>query len=186
MKMTPVLGFAAAASIGAIFLCQSLPRVAAAPAVHANIDLAALVARAEIEDMLTDYYAFFGNIGRSDWGSYYVEDAVFDVNGIVRKGRGPINALYKTLPEGGNIHILISNQRILVKGDGSATASFVWTEVDSKNHLALPQIVEQGHEQDDLVKRDGRWYFAKRVVTNDGGLPATLEKSYRESGRGSP
>jgi hypothetical protein len=61
----------------------------------------------------------------------------------------------------------------------SATADVIWTEVYSETRGALPQIVEQGREHDELVKRGGRWYLKKRVVTNDGGLPASLEKYYK-------
>ena len=45
---------------------------------------ATLADRIAIEDMVTRYY---GNFGRSDaaedFGAFYTEDAVFDVNGIV-------------------------------------------------------------------------------------------------------
>ena len=60
-----------------------------------------------------------------------------------------------------------------------ATVGLVWTEVVSKKLLAMPRIVEQGHEHDNLVKRGNRWLFAKRLVINDGGLPAALEKFYK-------
>jgi hypothetical protein len=43
-----------------------------------------------------------------------------------------------------------------------------------------PQILEQGREHDELVKRDGRWYFKRRVITSDGGLPAMFEKTYQK------
>jgi hypothetical protein len=39
--------------------------------------------------------------------------------------------------------------------------------------------VTAGREHDTLVKRQGRWYLTKRVVTNDGGLPPALEKYYK-------
>src|SRR5215469_5137883 len=185
MKMTGIYGVGAAVAVSAILIWQSPLRVVAAPRENERASLQTLIEKDEIKDMLVDYYSLFGNIARADWGAFYATDAVFDVNGIVRQGREPINALYKTLRDTGNIHILITNQKIVVNGGASATVSFVWTDVISKTHLETPQIVEQGHEQDELVKQDGRWYFAKRVVTSDGGMPAALEKSYKASGRGS-
>jgi len=129
--------------------------------------------------MLVDYYTLFGQRSPRDFGSYYADNGVLDVNGVVRQGREPINDLYKGITEGGNIHILISNPKIVVDGD-SAMVDLIWTEVVSENHAALPRIVEQGREHDDLVRRNGRWLFMKRMVTNDGGLPAALERNYKE------
>ena len=141
--------------------------------------LSTLVSRAQIEDLLVDYYSLFGGANRN-FGSYYTDNGVLDVNGIVRRGRGPIDDLYKTIPqEAGRIHVLISNPKIVVNGE-SATADLVWTEFQSETHLATPRIVEQGREHDGLVKRGGRWYLKYRVVTNDGGLPPALEKGYKE------
>ena len=151
-----------------------------APSKQPLSDLAWLTARAQIEDMLVDYYALFASRTHSDFGSYYADDGVLDVNGIVRRGKEPINALYAGINEGGKIHVLITNLKIVVESGGSASADLIWTEVNSESHSATPHITEQGREHDDLTKRDGRWYFAKRVVTNDGGLPAALEKGYKE------
>ena len=141
--------------------------------------LTTLLDRTQIEDMLVEYYEVLSS-GGTDFGSYYTDDAVLDVNGIVARGKGPIRDVYKTIPQSkGKVHVLLTNPRIVVSGH-SATADVIWTEVYSETHQAPPQILEQGREHDELVKRQGRWYLTKRVVTNDGGLPATLEKYYKE------
>jgi len=143
------------------------------------ITLSALIDRAQIEDMLVEYYEVL-SAGSTNFDSYYTDDAVLDVNGIVKRGKGPIDDLYKTIPQSkGTVHLLLTNPKIVADGN-SATADVIWTEVYSETHGALPQIVEQGREHDELVKRGGRWYLKKRVVTNDGGLPASLEKYYKE------
>ncbi len=142
------------------------------------LTLTALMDRAQIEDMLIEYYEVL-SAGGIDFGSYYTDDAVLDVNGIVAHGKGPIKDLYKTIPNSkGKVHVLLTNPRIVVQGR-SATADLIWTEVYSETHAAMPQILEQGREHDELVKRQGRWYLKRRVVTNDGGLPAALEKYYK-------
>ena len=154
--------------------------LAAPPALAQQrpITPSALIDRAQIEDMLVEYYEVL-SAGSTHFDSYYTDDAVLDVNGIVKQGKGPIDDLYKTIPKSkGTVHLLLTNPKIVVDGN-SATADVIWTEVYSETHLALPQIVEQGREHDELVKRGGRWYLKKRVVTNDGGLPATLEKYYK-------
>jgi hypothetical protein len=156
---------------------------AAAVAESPPTTLATLLDRAQIEDLLVDYYGHLGGADR-DLGSYYVEDGVLDVNGIVSKGRGPIEGLYKKLTEQaprqpGKFRMLLTNPKIVVNGD-TATADVIWTGVRSENPKATPQFVEQGREHDELVKRGGRWYFKYRVITSDGGLPPMFEKTYRE------
>lgn len=155
--------------------------LAAAPAALAQnhpITPSTLVDRARIEDMLVEYYEVL-SAGGSHFDSYYADDAVLDVNGIVRRGKGPIDDLYKTIPKSkGTIHIVLTNPKIDVDGN-SATADVIWTEIYSETHGAPPRILEQGREHDELVEQGGRWYLRKRVVTNDGGLPATLEKYYK-------
>ena len=145
--------------------------------------LATLLDRAQIEDLLVDYYGQLGGADR-DLGSYYVEDGVLDVNGVVSRGRGPIEALYKRLTQevprqAGKFRMLLTNPKIVVNGD-TATADVIWTGIRSENPKATPKFVEQGREHDELVKRGGRWYFKYRVITSDGGLPAMFEKTYKE------
>lgn len=165
---------------GGVFAAFAVALAAVAPALAQNrpITLSTLFDRAQIEDMLVDYYEAL-SAGSTHFDSYYTDDAVVDVNGIVKQGKGPIDDLYKTIPKSkGTVHVLLTNPKIVIDGN-SATADVIWTEVYSETHGALPQIVEQGREHDELVKRAGRWYLKKRVVTNDGGLPAALEKYYK-------
>jgi SnoaL-like domain len=144
--------------------------------------LATLIDRAQIEDLLVDYYGQLGGADRN-LGSYYVEDGVLDVNGIVSRGRVAIEDLYKKLTEAprqpGKFHMLLTNPKIVVNG-ATASADLIWTGVRSENPKATPQFVEQGREHDELVKRGGRWLFKYRVITSDGGLPPMFEKSYKE------
>lgn len=160
----------------------SLALTLSAPAALADepqITLTTLIDRAQIEDMLVHYYDVLSS-GGTDFGSYYTDDAVLDVNGIVAHGKGPIRDVYKTIPQSkGKVHVLLTNPKITIRG-ASATADLIWTEVYSETHTALPQILEQGREHDELIKRNGRWYLTRRVVTNDGGLPASLEKYYKK------
>ncbi len=165
---------------GGVLAVFAVALAAAPPALtqHRPITLSTLIDRAQIEDMLVEYYEVL-SAGSTHFDSYYTDDAVLDVNGIVKHGKGAIDDLYKTIPKSqGTVHVLLTNPKIVVDGY-SATADVIWTEVYSENHGAAPQIVEQGREHDELVKRGGRWYLNKRVVTNDGGLPASLEKYYK-------
>src|SRR5262245_9911151 len=155
----------------------------AAVAESPTTALTALADKAQIEDMLVDYYGGLG-AGRHDFGAYYVEDGVLDVNGIVAQGQKPIEDLYKKIADSaprrpGTFRMMLSNIKVAVKGD-TATADMLWTGVNSEKVTAPPQFIEQGREHDELVKRNGRWLFKHRVITSDGGLPPMFEKTYQK------
>ena len=144
--------------------------------------LTTLLDKAQIQDMLVDYYGQLGK-GRDDFGAFYVEDGTLDVNGLVAQGQQPIEELYKKVGQGSPkwraFRMLLTNIKVVVNGD-TATADMIWTGVNSQKLTAPPEFVEQGREHDDLVKRNGRWYFKYRVITSDGGLTAMFEKSYKK------
>jgi len=157
----------------------------AAPALaeHPATTLATLLDRAQIEDMLVDYYGQLG-AGRSDFGTYYADDGVLDVNGLIGQGQKQIEDLYKKIaannpPQHGTFRMLLTNPKIVVNGD-TATADVIWTGVISETVQAAPKFVEQGREHDELVKRNGHWLFKHRVITSDGGLTHQFEKTYKK------
>ena len=146
---------------------------------------ATLADRIAIEDMVTRYYGNFGKQDAAeDFGAFYTEDAVFDVNGIVSTGREAIEAFYvesaneEDAPAAqGTFHMMISNPVIDVDGD-TATAQFMWTGVLNTGIQQPPQLLEQGREYDLLVRQDGEWRIKKRVVIADSGLPERYMATY--------
>jgi ketosteroid isomerase-like protein len=145
----------------------------------------AMLDRVAIEDMVVEYYAHLGSGDAGAFDDYFTEDAVFDVNGNVANGRAEIEALYagiETDPTsasngGGPFRMVLSNPVIQVDGD-TALASFVWTGMRNPEIGAPPVIDEQGREFDRLVKEDGTWKFAHRVVIADSGLPEGQYPNY--------
>jgi ketosteroid isomerase-like protein len=151
----------------------------------ASAEQQALFDRLAIEDLVTRYYENFGGDAAGQFGSYYTENAVFDVNGVISTGREEIEALYAAMDsEGdapaaqGTFHMIISNPVIDVDGD-SATAKFLWTGVMNADIKARPQLYEQGREYDSLVRRDGKWLIRKRTVIADSGLPERFAATYQ-------
>ena len=171
-------GVAAGALVG-----PHVPGLAASPG-GGGVD-GALADRIAIEDMVTRYYGNFGKQDAAeDFGAFYTEDAVFDVNGIVSTGREAIEAFYtdtgadEEAPAAqGTFHMMISNPVIDVDGD-TATARFMWTGVLNTGIQEPPQLLEQGREYDLLVKQDGEWRIRKRVVIADSGLPERYMATY--------
>jgi ketosteroid isomerase-like protein len=145
-----------------------------------------LLDRVAIEDMVTRYYANFGKQDAADdFGAFYTEDAVFDVNGIVSQGREAIEGFYAASAEEpdapatqGTFHMLISNPVIEVDGD-TATAEFMWTGIINSAIGEPPRLLEQGREYDLLVRQDGEWRIKKRTVIADSGLPERYEATYK-------
>ena len=179
-------GIAAVAAIGGLvagaLVGPHVPGLAAEPADTASSTFADRIA---IEDMVTRYYGNFGKTDAADdFGAFYTEDAVFDVNGIVSNGREAIEAFYTDTGDDeeapaaqGTFHMMISNPVIDVNGD-TATAEFMWTGVMNETIEGRPVLWEQGREYDLLVKQDGEWRIKKRVVIADSGLPERYAATY--------
>jgi hypothetical protein len=153
-----------------------------AAAEHPATTLNTLLDRAQIEDLLVDYYGQLGT-GGSNFSSFYVEDGVLDVNGLIAQGKKGIEDLYKKAAQDsparkGTFRMLLTNLKIVVNG-ASAKADVIWTGVNSTTVKSAPQFIEQGREHDELVKHNGRWYFKHRVITSDGGLSGIFEKTYK-------
>jgi len=145
----------------------------------------ALLDKVAIVDLLSRYYGNFSNAGSENFMSYYTDDGVFDVNGHVAHGKKEIEGIYKGLATTGEspatrgtFHMLMTNPVVDVNGD-SATATLLWTGILNTTAEAPPQFVEQGREYDRLVKKDGKWLIAKRVVIADSGLPASFKDTYQ-------
>jgi len=142
-----------------------------------------LLDRIQIEDLVTSYYYNLGKGDAQAFGDYYIDDAEFDVNGTVVKGRDGVADLYRRLAAGngpgahGTFHMLLSNPQIQITGE-VATARFLWTGIANDEVHAPPRFVEQGREYDILVKRKGVWRIAKRVVIADSGLPPLFDRTY--------
>jgi ketosteroid isomerase-like protein len=179
-------GIAALAAVGGIVVgALAGPAVTGAAPKAAATAESAWADRAAIEDLVTRYYQNLGGDAAGQFGAYYTEDAVFDVNGVISTGREEIEALYAAMDSGGDapaaqgtFHMIISNPVIDVTGD-TATAQFLWTGVMNGDIKARPQLYEQGREYDLLVRQDGKWLIKKRTVIADSGLPERFAATYQ-------
>ena len=153
------------------------------PAYADNIQTtrATLLDRVQIEDLISNYYWDMTSSGRHALNEYYVEDATLDVNGIVYNGRKAIQSAYSGSGEtaSSKFHMLMNNPRIRVNGN-TATAETIWTGVISDTVRVRPRLYEQGHEYDELVKKNGRWFFKKRVITSYSGLTEKYDDTYKD------
>lgn len=142
-----------------------------------------LLDRIQIEDLITSYYYHLGGGEPGSFAEYYTDDAVFDVNGKVFRGREAITKIYAELGETsptarGTFHMLLGNPLITVTGD-TATARFIWTGIISDTVKSPPRLLEQGREYDLLVKRGGQWLISKRTIISDAALGDEYDKVYK-------
>jgi ketosteroid isomerase-like protein len=142
-----------------------------------------LLDRIQIEDILIRYYVDISAGSGHNLSQYFTEDAVFDVNGMIAKGREAIAKMYGGLDEdnahvGSRLHMLLNNPIITVNGD-TATVWAIWSGVLNADMNKPPVIVDQGREYSELVKLNGRWYFKKRYITSDSNLPPVWKDTYK-------
>ena len=168
-----VLAAAATLAAGTHALAADAPR----------ITVETLLDRAQIEQLLVEYYAQLG-AGKHDFSQWFAPDGILDVNGEVGQGKAGIEKIYKdtaarSAGRKGAFRMLLTNLRITVNGN-TATADMIWTGLNSETVTSPTVVVEQGREHDELVKLNGRWVFKHRWVTSDGGMNPDLLKTYKQ------
>ena len=171
--------FAVAASIIFMSLAQ--------PVLAQQVTMKTLLDRIQIEDHLTRYYYDLSRSNAHELSEYFTEDALLDVDGTVAKGRAEIAKLYQNpAPDpkepapapGRRMQMLLTNPIINIKGN-TATAHVIWTGVMDEGIGKLPQIVEQGREDTELVKQNGKWLIKRRYISTDGRMPNRFDKNFK-------
>jgi hypothetical protein len=157
------------------------------PVLAQQVTMETLLDRIQIEDLLTRYYYDLSRSNAHELSEYFAEDALLDVDGTVAKGRAEIAKLYQNpapnpkepVPTPGRrMHMLLTNPIITIKGK-TATAHLIWTGVMDEGIGKLPQIVEQGREDTELVKQNGKWLIKRRYISTDGRMPNRFDKNYK-------
>ncbi len=172
-----------AIAAGAAILLLSLAR----PACAQQVSMETLLDRIQIEDLLTRYYYDLSRSNAHELSEYFTEDALLDVDGTVAKGRAEIGKLYQAADPAPKepspspnrrMHMLLNNPIIKINGN-RATAHLIWTGVMNEGIGKLPQIVEQGREDTELVKQNGKWLIKRRYITADGRMPNRFDTHYK-------
>jgi ketosteroid isomerase-like protein len=134
--------------------------------------------RAEIEN-LSNRYMIAVDAGDIDTVmTTWAENGVLDWVGGVEHGREAIRkamsgfggAAAGSIPEGATsrqrTHHQIINHVIDVNGNTAKTIAY-WFAITNKTPQKDVQLLYFGHYEDDLVKQNGHWLFAKRKVYNE-------------------
>ncbi len=170
-------------AVSAAILLVSLTQ----PVIAQQVTMETLLDRIQIEDLLTRYYYDLSRSNAHELSEYFTEDALLDVDGTIAKGRAEIAKLYQNPAPNSKepapaparrMHMLLSNPIIKINGN-RATAHFIWTGVMNEGIGKLPQIVEQGREDTELVKQNGKWLIKRRYITADGRMPNRFDTNYK-------
>ena len=157
------------------------------PALAQQVTMETLLDRIQVEDILTRYYYDLSQSNDHELSEYFTEDALLDVDGTIAKGRAEIAKLYQSpAPDpkqpasapSRRMHMLLTNPIITLKGN-TASAHVIWTGVMNEGIGKLPQVVEQGREDTELVKQNGKWLIKRRYITTDGRMPNRFDKNYK-------
>jgi len=176
-------GIMRAFAVGMTILLLSL----AQPVSAQQVTMETLLDRIQVEDLLTRYYYDLSQSNAHELSEFFTEDALLDVDGTIAKGRAEIAKLYQNpAPKpkqpapapGRRMHMLLTNPIITIKGN-TATAHVIWTGIMNEGIGKLPQVVEQGREDTELVKQKGKWLIKRRYITADGRMPNQFDKNYR-------
>lgn len=140
--------------------------------------LEARVARLEDLHAINQLFIDYGE--HLDAGDFEAYAQLFAEDGEVRlgpmgraTGRAAIQALMTETLGGrvGQTFHVVSSPRVALDGD-RATSTVMWS-VATLADDGLARLSMVGHHLDELVKRDGRWYFQRRtgIVNLPGALP---------------
>jgi hypothetical protein len=173
----------------AVTVAMAMLFISLSPPLHAQqVTMETLLDRIQIEDLLTRYYYDLSRGNAHELSEYFTEDALLDVDGTIAKGHEEIKKLYQRPAPDPNApppdpsrrgHMLLTNPIIEINGD-TATAHVIWTGVMNEGIGKLPHIFEQGREDTELVKRNGKWLIKRRYVTADGRMPNRFDANYKQ------
>lgn len=142
-----------------------------------------LLDRIQIEDLLVRYYYELSQGNAHEMSEYFTEDALLDVDSTIANGRAEIEALYNGGPSpeeraaGPQNHMLLTNPVIKLYGN-RAIAHVVWTGVQNEGVGKRPTLYEQGREDTELMKVNGKWLISKRYISSDSGIPDRFDETY--------
>lgn len=158
----------------------------ATPALAQQVTMETLLDRIQIEDLLTRYYHDLSQGEAHELSEYFTADALLDVDGTIADGREAIAKLYgggpgrraDAAPRPHN-HMLLTNPVIEVRGN-RAIARVVWTGISNSGVGKPPTVTEQGREDTELVKIDGKWLIKRRYISSDSGLPDRFDQTFKQ------
>jgi hypothetical protein len=168
-----------AVGIGALGIACCLALVAGPTARAQDITATTLVARAQIQDLVTRYYYNFGRETPESFTDFYADDAELILGTKHFAGKEGIAKAYQRPAASGSapapqkpysFNVTIGNPLILVDGD-TATSVVIFTEFLIDKQGEVPHIRTQGREYATFVKVKGKWRYKTRQIQGGNEPP---------------
>jgi hypothetical protein len=119
--------------------------------------------RAQIENLQARYLFALDFKDHDLYVTTFTENGILDVGSGEIVGRAAIKAAVANMP-GGRHHI--TNLVLRINGDrATARAGWMHTGTNAEGRMTIGGY---GHYEDDLVKVNGEWLFARRRIYNEG------------------
>lgn len=155
--------------VGALGLAWCVALMSTPVARAQGITAKALIARAQVQDLITRYYYNFGNPHPESFTDFYADHAELILGATHFKGKKGIAKAYADA--GGSrpsrkpysFNVTISNPLIVVHGD-TATGQLIFTEFLIEKRGDAPRITTQGREYATFVKLNGEWRYKTRQI----------------------
>jgi uncharacterized protein (TIGR02246 family) len=161
-------------AVFASFVAFALTTAAAAPddaAVQKLLD------RAEIEALVTRYVTGLDTLDADLYAGVFAEDAVFELpGGVVHRGRAAIRKIVTDLQDSrarnqaagtaspGLYHVMANTAIEVVDATNARHQSYAQTVRAAEGGQFVVGFM--GRYDDELVKRDGRWYIQTRKLVS--------------------
>jgi ketosteroid isomerase-like protein len=121
-----------------------------------------------IRELLAHYCFCYDEAQFDRWIELWTDDPVFDVDGRMFLGRAGLNEFIEAavLVDGKPpLKHYVMNEIISVDGDTATARCYLLVVRKSSTGALLAGSA--GTYEDELIKKDGRWYFRKRTVRRD-------------------
>jgi 3-phenylpropionate/cinnamic acid dioxygenase small subunit len=147
------------------------------PAFAAEPSLQAMADRAEIEELVARYVSTLDTLDADGYAGVFAEDAVYELPGnVVHRGRAAIRKIVTDLqdsrarndaagkPSPHLYHVMANHSIELVDATHAKHRSYAQTVRAAENGQFIVGFM--GRYEDELVKRDGRWYIQNRKLVS--------------------
>jgi 3-phenylpropionate/cinnamic acid dioxygenase small subunit len=127
-----------------------------------------LVEKDEIRELLTRYCHHYDDGDFTQWLALWTEDGLLDVDGQLYRGRAGLEAFTRRalLVDGKpQMKHIVTNELISVDGERAEARCYLLVVRKAADGALFESTA--GTYSDEIVKRSGRWHFAKRVVRRD-------------------
>jgi len=112
-------------------------------------------------------------------GYMLTEEVIFQPDG---KSKGTLNTpntwTYK--PPASTTIPIVMNVDLFPRDDASDVPENPNLLMGSKGVGEPPSLYEQGREDTELVKVDGKWLISKRYISSDSGLPDRFDQTFKQ------